>query len=101
MAQLHQSRCLNHAAREAVARCPVCKNFFCRECITEHNGRVMCATCIQKVAIDAEKRKNDGFIKQGVGYSLSGVKVLVGLVLLWMVFYGTGQLLLLDVLLRT
>jgi hypothetical protein len=43
-------RCLNHRDREAVARCPVCRDFFCRECVTEHEGRVICAKCLAAFA---------------------------------------------------
>ena len=43
-------RCFNHAAREAVARCPACGHYFCRECITEHDDRVICAACLRKLA---------------------------------------------------
>ena len=50
MPSLVQQRCLNHAAREAVARCPECRQFFCRECITEHDDRVICANCLKKLA---------------------------------------------------
>ena len=39
-------RCYNHAAREAVARCPECQRYFCRECVTEHDDRVLCAVCL-------------------------------------------------------
>ena len=45
---LHQ-RCFNHATREAVARCPECGQFFCRECITEHEDRVVCSACLAKL----------------------------------------------------
>lgn len=48
MALVHQ-RCLHHAAREAVARCPECKRYFCRECISEHEGRILCAGCLRKL----------------------------------------------------
>ena len=44
----HQ-RCFNHAGREAVARCPECGQFFCRECITEHEDRVLCSACLKKL----------------------------------------------------
>ena len=39
-------RCFHHSAREASARCPSCHRSYCRECITEHSGRVLCATCL-------------------------------------------------------
>ncbi len=50
MQSLAFQRCFNHAAREAVARCPECKQYFCRECITEHDDRVLCAACLAKLA---------------------------------------------------
>ena|SRR5688572_12867434 len=48
-ALIHQ-RCFNHASRETVARCPECTQFFCRECITEHDDRVICSACLKKLA---------------------------------------------------
>ena len=42
-------RCRNHPTREAAARCPGCSRFFCRECISEHDGRVLCASCLARV----------------------------------------------------
>ena len=45
---LAHQRCFNHATREAVARCPECHHFFCRECITEHDDRVLCTGCLKK-----------------------------------------------------
>jgi hypothetical protein len=49
MPTLAHQHCFNHAAREAVARCPDCRQFFCRECITEHDDRVVCAACLKKL----------------------------------------------------
>jgi len=46
---LAYQRCLNHTFREAVARCPECGHYFCRECITEHEDRVVCASCLRKL----------------------------------------------------
>jgi hypothetical protein len=50
MSSLAQQRCFNHAQREAVARCPECGHCYCRECITEHDDRVICAACLAKIA---------------------------------------------------
>ena len=49
VAALRQRRCENHPQREASARCPECGKFFCRECITEHDDRVLCASCLSKL----------------------------------------------------
>jgi len=42
---VHQ-RCLHHPGREAVSRCPGCRGFFCRECVTDHRGRLLCRRCL-------------------------------------------------------
>lgn len=44
-----RQRCYNHARREAVARCPECGRFFCRECVTEHADRMVCAPCLARI----------------------------------------------------
>lgn len=49
MPTLVHQRCFNHASREAVARCPECQQCFCRECITEHDDRVLCTACLKKL----------------------------------------------------
>lgn len=38
-------RCVRHDAREAVARCVECGGGFCRECVTEYEDRIYCASC--------------------------------------------------------
>lgn len=50
MRSLSLERCFHHAGREAAARCPECRRCFCRECITEHDDRVLCAACVKKLA---------------------------------------------------
>jgi hypothetical protein len=50
MLPLAQQHCLNHPGREAAAQCPQCRHFFCRECITEHDDRVICAVCLRELA---------------------------------------------------
>jgi hypothetical protein len=89
VASLHQTKCFNHAGREAVARCPLCHNFFCRECVTEHDGRLICATCLAKP--EEAKEHKPSRILPAVGNAL---KASVGLLLAWLVFYAIGQILL-------
>jgi hypothetical protein len=88
MTALAAQRCLHHSSREAVARCPECGHFFCRECITEHEDRIICASCLKKLAHAAAKpqrrRVNLWPALQGAG----------GLVITWFVFYTIGRLLL-------
>jgi hypothetical protein len=88
LSTLHQQRCLNHAVREAVARCPVCTQYFCRECITEHEDRVICAACLRKLTFKPEaKKRNFGAVKRVL-------TAFCGFLLAWMMFYLGGRLLL-------
>lgn len=86
---LAAQRCHYHPVREAVARCPECKRFFCRECITEHDDRVICASCLQKLAGEKKvARKRFGGAKR----FFAGA---AGIIVAWIFFYSMGRLLLL------
>jgi hypothetical protein len=82
-----QERCFNHASREAVARCPECGRTFCRECVSEHDDRVICAFCLKRLTKKADRR-----------YRLLGlvrfVQIFVGVLVLWSSFYLLGKTLL-------
>lgn len=88
MPAIAQQRCFIHAAREAVARCPECRNAFCRECVTEHEGRVVCAACLKRMAAAAAQRRR-GLRRIVAG----GVLPAIGLALAWSCFYALGRLL--------
>jgi hypothetical protein len=85
MKSLAAQRCNNHASREAVARCPGCQRFFCRECISDHEGRVICATCLAAMTVAPAKRHSN---------RLGGISGLFGamgaILLIWVVFYLFG-----------
>jgi hypothetical protein len=81
-------RCKRHAQREAAARCPECKCFFCRECVTEHDDKVICSDCLLKLTGKSEKRS------LRLRWALRGAGAFVGLFILWLSFYYLGQLLL-------
>lgn len=88
MENLAHQRCFNHALREAVARCPECSRYFCRECITEHEDRAICAACLRKLArVPLLKRRGwSGALRFG--------QCLLGLLAGWFFFYLIGELLL-------
>ena len=86
-AGLHQI-CLNHPGREAAARCPTCKRPFCRECITEHDYRMICATCLTELREVTRKGK------RGVHLPFAPlIQIVVGLCVLWTVYYQIGEIL--------
>lgn len=84
---LHQ-RCSNHLMREAVARCPECRRYFCRECVTEHEDKVLCARCL------SADTGPDAFRPRRFGGLARMVHFLLGTMLLWVFFYYLGQILL-------
>jgi hypothetical protein len=88
MNHISQQRCLNHSVREAAARCPECGRYFCRECITEHEDRVLCAQCLRKT-LPTAKRKF--FL---LSRPVKILQFICGSVLLWIFFYYLGLLLL-------
>lgn len=86
---LLSARCFNHGGREAVARCPLCGNCFCRECVTDHDGKAVCSRCLASMSSGPTGK---GKIRGAV---LRGLSVAVGFLLLWLLFYEGGRLLLL------
>ena len=83
-----QQRCYHHARREAVARCPECHRFFCRECVTEHDDRVICAACLRKIT-GADKKDHRRWRSLGVLASLC-----MGVLVVWITFFWLGKTLL-------
>ena len=47
---LRHARCLFHPLREAAARCPRCGGTFCRECVTDEEGKLACPPCLRRMA---------------------------------------------------
>ena len=78
-------RCAYHRTREAVARCPECARFFCRECISEHEDRVLCANCLS-TALRVEKPKHSR-----IGPVLRVSAALTGLLVAWWFYDLLGR----------
>ena len=86
-ALIHQ-RCFNHANREAVARCLECGQFFCRECVTEHDDRVICSACLKKLTrVPLLKRP-------AFAGALHAGQCVFGIFIAWFFFYLVGTALL-------
>ena len=85
MAGLAAQRCEHHARREAVARCPACRRYFCRECVTEHDGRVLCAPCLQRLLQVAKGRR------QIWRWGLRSLCSIGSFMVLWLLLYWLGQ----------
>ena len=87
-AELIHQRCFNHALREAAARCPECHHFYCRECITEHDDRVICTVCLSKTASRPLTER------AGFRAVLRSMQALLGLCIACWFFYLVGRALL-------
>lgn len=87
-AQLIHQRCFNHSLREAAARCPECARFYCRECITEHEDRVICASCLAKL-VKKPLTQRAAFV--GI---IRSFQLFTGLVIACLFFYLVGRTLL-------
>ncbi len=88
MKELSQQRCFHHGFREAVARCPECSRFFCRECITEHKEQVLCTTCLNKTVAPQTSKPTWIAPLIQLGFFFFGI------ITLWLTFYYIGQFLL-------
>jgi hypothetical protein len=85
---LSAQRCFNHSFREAAVRCPQCTRFFCRECVAEHEDRLVCASCLRSLATSATA-------KRGTLSSMARTaQVLLGVLIAWFVFFMIGDMLL-------
>ncbi len=85
MPALSRQRCLFHARREAAARCPGCGRYFCRECVTEHRGRVVCAACLNGRA------EGPGASRHLLRRLARPLQCAVGILLVWFCFFYLGQ----------
>jgi len=80
-----RERCFNHALREAVARCPRCRRTFCRECVTEHDDRVVCAACLKSLmSLDRPARRRLAVLS-------SCFRAALALLVAWLFFYSLGR----------
>jgi len=85
MQTLARQKCFNHALREAVARCPECHRYFCRECISEYDDRVVCASCLKSLVQPKERNESS------LGGLFRVTQSLVGILTLWLFYYFLGQ----------
>jgi len=89
-------RCLRHPEREAVARCPECRRAYCRECVTEHDGRMLCASCIARLRAPAgaDRAARGGLF--GVAARLlraagKAARLGAGVLAAWLFFHALGE----------
>ncbi len=86
---LLRQRCFHHGSRESVARCPECSRFFCRECVNDHGGRLLCSHCL--LTITATEQKQQSKLLHRI---MPPLRLGVGILVAWLAFYLLAQTLL-------
>jgi hypothetical protein len=87
MSGLHLERCRNHPDREAAVRCPACGRYCCRECVVEHERRLLCADCLAALTRPAAGRRRVWW------WAWVPVQWGVGVLVAWLSFHGLGRVL--------
>jgi hypothetical protein len=90
MTQFGQQRCFVHPSREAVALCLECRRAFCRECVVDHDGRLICAACLARLR--APVARGNRALRQ----LFSAATAVLAILLCWILFYMAGRLLMLE-----
>jgi len=80
---IHQ-RCWNHEGREAVCRCPGCGRSFCRECVTEHEARLLCAACLRNLVRGGKRARRGARL-------VPLLMMAAGILLAWILLFGAGE----------
>ena len=70
-------------------RCPACQRFYCRECATEHAGRLLCAQCLA-TAVAASTPKGRPRVRAFIATAGWIAAALGGLLFAWLVFFYLG-----------
>lgn len=99
MSALASTTCVIHEERPAAARCPSCERFFCSECITEHDGRLSCASCLAREHSGSEELLSEGekisTARRAGPWVATAMQALLALVLCWSIYYSLARLLML------
>jgi hypothetical protein len=77
---LRHARCLFHPLREAAARCPHCGGTFCRECVTDEEGKLACPPCLRRMALPPAPKPS---LTRRLRHILAGLTALAALLALF------------------
>jgi hypothetical protein len=87
MTSIALQRCWNHGTREAVARCPECGRSYCRECVVEHEDRIICSSCLAKLMQAAEKPARKWSFRPLLRFAAT----FTGIIIAWFIFFSLGR----------
>ena len=67
-----------------MCRCPGCRRGFCRECVAEHEQRLLCAACLRAAAPTAAPPPGHRLLRRAA-------LALAGILLAWIVLFCAGE----------
>lgn len=82
--------CSVHPDRPASFRCQSCREFYCAECVTEHENRYTCAACLRKQSGEPEEA---GKGKRLALPLMPLVHFAIAIGVCWVLFYFLAQFL--------
>ncbi len=85
---LTRRKCRQHPFREAAARCTGCGRYYCRECVSEHRERMLCAECLRGESAPPSARRRPFVAARAV------LRLAAGVLVAWLFFHLLGQVLL-------
>jgi len=88
--KLRSIRCANHKRREAAVKCLTCNKYFCRECITEYQKKMLCTDCLEKLSQKRKKRNLNIHFASGLTLFMF---FMVSFFIAWLFFFWSGQIL--------
>ena len=83
-----QATCQIHFRRPAAAKCMVCKLYYCKECVTEHDGKNTCASCLKSAHEESATP-----VKHSMTWfqPMPIIHLVLALILMWAVSYLVAQ----------
>jgi len=65
--------------------CPGCARYYCRECVTEHEARLLCAACVAGLVA---RPRREGVLRRKL---IGPVAAAGGLLAAWTLLYGAAR----------
>lgn len=85
---ISDTSCAIHEDRMAGARCPECRQFYCSECITEHEGRLTCAACLAASEPESIRAKRGIVLMPLVSVAF---QLAIAVAVCWLLFFLFGE----------
>lgn len=87
---LPRRHCMRHSQREPVAKCLGCGGALCRECVSQHDGKIYCVHCLAKLRQPATAPAATG--RRWWPILRSAAETVLAVMVVWGIFYGIGAI---------